>query len=46
MASTVANGLTNCTWPISHHIMPLVINALGVETQTDRHAHIPTRKPK
>ena len=21
--------LTNCTWPISHNIMPLVINVLG-----------------
>ena len=33
--------LTNRTWPISHYIMPLVINALiGGNT------HIPTGEPK
>ena len=34
---------------ISHHIMPLVINALGgghTDRQTDRHTHITTCKPK
>ena len=35
--------LTNHTWPISHHIMPLVINAHGADTQTDRQTHIDTR---
>ena len=33
-------GLTNHTWPISHHITALVINAFGGEHtdgQTDRH---------
>ena len=30
-------GLTNHTWPISHHITLLVINAFGVDTQTDTH---------
>ena len=33
--------LTNRTRPISHHITPLVINALG-----DRHTHIPTHESK
>ena len=37
-------GLTNHTQPISHHIMPLVINAIGEDTQTQ--AHIPTHKRK
>ena len=32
-------GLTNRTQPIAHHIMPLVINGLGVDTQTDAHIH-------
>ena len=32
-------GLTNHTQPISHHITPLVINALGGGTHTQ--AHIP-----
>ena len=27
-------GLTNHTWPISHHIMSLVINASEADTQT------------
>ena len=37
--------LTNRTQPISHHIMPLVINALrGVHT--DRQTHIPMHEPK
>ena len=32
--------LTNHTWPISHPIMPLVINALGGgHTDTDTHIH-------
>ena len=32
--------LTNHTWPISHHIMPLVITALrGGHTDTDKHRH-------
>ena len=34
-------GLTNHTWPISHHIVPLVINDLGGR-HTDRHAHTHT----
>ena len=39
-------GLTNHTRPISYHIMPLVINALGADTerQTDRHTHEFTNK--
>ena len=36
--------LTNHIWSISHHITPLVINALGAETQT--HTHIRMREPK
>ena len=35
-------GLTNHTWPISHHITPLVINALGgrhTHTHTHKHTH-------
>ena len=48
-------GLTNHTQPISHHIMPLVINALSggqTERQTDRqtdrqtHTHIPMHEQK
>ena len=35
--------LTNHTQSISHHITPLVINALG---QTYTHAHMPTHEPK
>ena len=35
-------GLTNHTQPISHHIMPLAINALRADTQT----HIPTCQQK
>ena len=31
--------LTNHTQSTSHHIMPLVINVLGVNTQTDRHTY-------
>ena len=39
--------LTNHTWPISHHITPLVINGLGGgHTDTDTRTHIPTREPK
>ena len=34
-------GLTNHTWPISHHIRPLVINDLG-GGQTDRQTHAHT----
>ena len=35
--------LTICTWLISHHTMPLVINTLrGGHT----HTHIPTHEPK
>ena len=38
-------GLTNHTWPISHHITPLVINGLrGGHTDTD--THIPIREQK
>ena len=37
--------LTNHTQSISHHITPLVINALG-GIHTDRLTHIPTSKPK
>ena len=32
-------GSTNHTKPISHHIMPLVINALRADTQTHRQTH-------
>ena len=32
-------GLTNHTWPVSHYIMSLVINALG-GGHTDTHTHI------
>ena len=39
--------LTNHTWPISHHITPLVINALGGRhTDTYTQTHIPMREPK
>ena len=41
--------LTNCTRPISHHIMPLVINALRgghTDTQTHTHTYIPMCEPK
>ena len=41
--------LTNRTPPISHHIMPLVINAFGGEHtdgHTDTQTHIPRREPK
>ena len=45
--------LTNRTQPISHHITPLVINALGgghtdtrAHTHTDTHTHIPTCQPR
>ena len=31
--------LTNHTWSISLHTMPLVINVLGADTQTDKHTH-------
>ena len=41
MASLAVKGLTNCTRPISHHITPLVINALRA-TQTDRQTHTHT----
>ena len=34
--------LTNCTWPISHHITPLVINDLG-GGHTDTHTHTNAR---
>ena len=34
--------LTNHTQPISHHITPLVINALGADTQTVTQTHIHT----
>ena len=39
--------LTNHTWPI-YHIMPLVINVLGVDKQIDRQTdtHIPMSEPK
>ena len=33
-------GLTNHTRPISHHITPLVINALRSDTHTQTHRHI------
>ena len=32
-------GLTNHTWPLSHPIMPLVINAFGADTQTHIQRH-------
>ena len=35
-------GLTNHTRPISHHITPLVITALGVDTKTNTHTHTRT----
>ena len=38
-------GLTHHTWPILHHIMPLVINALG-GGHTDTGTHILTHKQK
>ena len=42
-------SLINHKWPISHHIMPLVINGLGADTQadrqTDRHTHTHTYIP-
>ena len=31
--------LTNRTRPITHHIMPMVINALGADTQTHEYRH-------
>ena len=31
--------LTNRTRPISHHIMPLIINALGADIQTHTYQH-------
>ena len=34
------NLSNQCIWPISHHIMPMVINALGGgHTHTNRHAN-------
>ena len=42
--------LTNHMWPISHHIMQLVIYTLRVDTQTDiqteTHTHILTSEQK
>ena len=43
------SSLTNHTQSISHHIMPLVINAFGdrhTDRQTDRQTHILTHEPK
>ena len=31
--------LTNCIWSISHHITPLVINSLRVDTHIYKHIH-------
>ena len=39
--------LTNHTWPISHHIMPMVINALrGTHTCIHMYAHASTSGAK
>jgi len=38
--------LTNHQGSISHHIMPLIINSPGVDTQAHTHTHILTLRTK
>ena len=45
MAKGLNTCLANCTWPISHNITPLAINALGGR-HTNTHTHTQMQEPK